>query len=472
MRLAHQLETDIPDVEKLQIAAYAPRITHRLGNARQADHAALLRAGPRHRRRAQPGRLHRILRPRFLRQLDARRAAASDRGRRELSDLGAVGAGQAAGEPGPEVLAEIRALDERLEGKPGEPIARLRVGIVAVLGRSGEAESLAYLRNVYYQRSGAPRAGGDEPHAASGRRELADPGRFAADGRRRAGATKFSPRWRKSIASRRPRSRIATRSCSACACRRTAASWSRELLEKWIGQTPYKPDAPLAEQLAAWQTWYATTFPNELPAELPKESQPNKWSYEELLSLPGSPKAKRAARRAAHRYFNDAPVHQLPSLQRPGRRHRPRSDDRRPAVPAEGNPGVDRLSEPGRLGSVREPDRDRRRQDVHRHRRPQAGRQHDRAASGRAERSSWRPTISKTCSRARSRRCRKAAESTHARTGGRPVRVLDEIARAERGRTRCGQRSLSDVSVSNLDRRCIRENYAEKVAVCRLRDLE
>ena len=32
---------------------------------------------------------------------------------------------------------------------PGEPIARLRVGTVAVLGRSGEPESLAYLRDVY-----------------------------------------------------------------------------------------------------------------------------------------------------------------------------------------------------------------------------------------------------------------------------------------------------------------------------------
>ena len=31
----------------------------------------------------------------------------------------------------------------------GEPVARLRVGIVAVLGRSGEAESFKYLRNLY-----------------------------------------------------------------------------------------------------------------------------------------------------------------------------------------------------------------------------------------------------------------------------------------------------------------------------------
>ena len=53
-----------------------------------------------------------------------------------------------------------------------------------------------------------------------------------------------------------------------------------------MGQAPgtYRPDAPLEKQLAAWQQWYATTFPDERPAELPKEAQPNKWSFEELAS--------------------------------------------------------------------------------------------------------------------------------------------------------------------------------------------
>ena len=51
--------------------------------------------------------------------------------------------------PGPDVLAEMRALDQRLDGREGEAIARLRVGLTAVLGASGEPESLAYLREVY-----------------------------------------------------------------------------------------------------------------------------------------------------------------------------------------------------------------------------------------------------------------------------------------------------------------------------------
>ena len=67
-----QLEADIPDVEKLQIAAYAPRITT---GWETPDKLIMLRyyeTGARHRGRPQPGRVHRKLRPRFLRQSYAR----------------------------------------------------------------------------------------------------------------------------------------------------------------------------------------------------------------------------------------------------------------------------------------------------------------------------------------------------------------------------------------------------------------
>ena len=88
------------------------------------------------------------------------------------------------------------------------------------------------------------------------------------------------------------------------------------LMEKWVGQTPYTASAPLNEQLAAWQAWYATTFPNERPAELPHESQPNKWSYEELLAYLESDNGKAGQRGARRTGVQRWPVRQLPSLQR------------------------------------------------------------------------------------------------------------------------------------------------------------
>ena len=95
-----------------------------------------------------------------------------------------------------------------------------------------------------------------------------------------------------------------------------------------MARTPYKADAPIDRTAGGVADWYATTFPNERPAELPKESQPNKWSYEELLSLPGkSQRAKRAARRAARRCSTTAQCMNCHRFNGKGEAHRPRSDD-------------------------------------------------------------------------------------------------------------------------------------------------
>ena len=75
--LTQQLESNIPDVEKLQIAAYAPRITAGWETQDKLIMLRYLETGSRHRRRPQPGWLHRILCPRLLRQLDARRTQGS-----------------------------------------------------------------------------------------------------------------------------------------------------------------------------------------------------------------------------------------------------------------------------------------------------------------------------------------------------------------------------------------------------------
>jgi putative heme-binding domain-containing protein len=78
------------------------------------------------------------------------------------------------------------------------------------------------------------------------------------------------------------------------------------LLEKWLGQIPYSPDAALGDRISAWQTWYSNTFPNELPAELPKETQPNKWSYEELVSYLETPEGKSGSPSRGEKVFHTA----------------------------------------------------------------------------------------------------------------------------------------------------------------------
>jgi putative heme-binding domain-containing protein len=54
-------------------------------------------------------------------------------------------------------------------------------------------------------------------------------------------------------------------------------------LEWWAGERPGEATATIPEQLAAWQTWFAEKYPDQLPAELPKPSEETKWEVADLI---------------------------------------------------------------------------------------------------------------------------------------------------------------------------------------------
>ena len=174
---------------------------------------------------------------------------------------------------GPDVLAEMRALDERLDGMEGESIARLRVGLDGRARRERRAGVAGVSARSVSQRARAPLAGGDESHAASGRRELGRAGRFAADDRRHRRRRKCSRRSRS--VDRRPEAAEPYRNVILLGLRQTPSGGDLavKLLEHWTGQPTAGAARRLAEQLAAWQAWYAEQFPDALPAELPKDSR-------------------------------------------------------------------------------------------------------------------------------------------------------------------------------------------------------
>jgi putative heme-binding domain-containing protein len=207
--------------------------------------------------------------------------------------------------PGADVLKEIRDLDKRLDGKSGEPTARLRVGIVAVLGRSNEKESLAYLRSVYVHQPErrAPVAMSLTQHPDG------DDWVVLVDSLRTVdGDTAREILGALARVDRQPDKSEPYRNAILLGLRLQANGGElvAQLLEKWVGQKPYQAGAPIAEQLGAWQNWYATTFPNERPAELPKESVQNKWSYEELLSFLDSKEGLAGSRSRGAQVFHDA----------------------------------------------------------------------------------------------------------------------------------------------------------------------
>ncbi len=121
--LTHQLETNIPEIEKLQVAAYAPRIA---SGWQTPDKLLMLRFLESVRDVEGGHSLSGYIEffARFFAQLtlaDRRQLIAV--GEEYPTSALSVLAGLPEN-PGIDVLAEVRALDQRLEGKTGEPIAR------------------------------------------------------------------------------------------------------------------------------------------------------------------------------------------------------------------------------------------------------------------------------------------------------------------------------------------------------------
>ncbi len=301
---AKQLEAHIPDLEKLHIAGYAPRIKDwrsddKMTMLRYYEMARSMEGG-----HSVGAYIENFARDFFVHlTADERRKLIAVGERFPASCLSALA--KLPGQPDPQLLAEIRALDQRLEGMPGEPIARLRVGIMAVLGGSGEAESLAYLRKLYLNdpQRRAPVAmsltqqpdGETWPLLVDSLRTVeGQPARTVLAAL--AGVDRIpdtSEPYRNTI-------------LLGLRLESSGGELAVQLLEKWIGQSPYSANAPLTQRLATWQEWYADLFPDELPAELPAESQPNKWSYEELLSFLESAQGQAGSPSRGAKSFHDA----------------------------------------------------------------------------------------------------------------------------------------------------------------------
>lgn len=291
-RMVAELAKDIPDGEKLHIAAYAPRLRtgwttpEKLALLRFYEDARVLPGGY-----SVSAYIEKFARDYFtLLSLAERRqvlAAGEFYPSAALSVLATLPP-----QPGPELLAEARALDGKLEGKMGEDrFARLRVGITAVMGGSGDAEALAYLREIYKnhpERRAAIAMGLTQSPEGENWALLVDalpilegiPAQdvltaLAKVDQRPEGAEPFRQVILQGLKLREEGKPLAT-----------------ALLAHWSGAQPAAATAPIAEQLAAWQTWYAQQFPKALPATLPAATVQNRWSYDELLSFLNSSEGK------------------------------------------------------------------------------------------------------------------------------------------------------------------------------------
>jgi putative heme-binding domain-containing protein len=303
--LARQLETDISELEKIHITAYAPRIK---GGWATSDKLAMLRQLEKMRGieggHSLGGYFEYFARDFFANlTLDDRQqiiAAGENFPTSALSVLAKLPE-----KPPAETLAAIRQLDQRIHGKPGEPMARLRVGIVAVLGASGEEQSLQYLRHLYLQEPErrAPVAMSLTQQPDGENWPLLLDSLRTAEGEAAKEILAALAR-----VPRAPETSEPYRNAILLGLRlqNNGGELAPKLLEHWVSQTPYPANAPVDQQLAAWQSWYAATFPNELPAELPKDSHANKWSFAELASFLESSDGKAGSPTRGAHIFSEA----------------------------------------------------------------------------------------------------------------------------------------------------------------------
>ncbi len=196
--------------------------------------------------------------------------------------------------PSDETLAQIRQLDKRLAGADSEAAKKLAIGVVAVLGRSGDETSLQFLREIYARdpsRRGyiamalAQSPEGENWPLLVQSLSIVD-GAFAQEVLKKLAAVERAPDKPEAVR------QVILRGLKLGDNGGDAAI---ALLEKWTDQKLGDSTDTVAARLALWQDWFSTTYPNEPEPQLPQESEDAKWTQDELLSFLSSPEAAKAS---------------------------------------------------------------------------------------------------------------------------------------------------------------------------------
>lgn len=181
-----------------------------------------------------------------------------------------------------ELIDTLSGLDRQLDATH-ESSQRLKVGIVAVLARSGDEQSLAYLREVWEQ----------DPE----RRQAVSMGLSLHPNETNWPYLVRSLPVLENSGAPLVLTQLATVEQApdepdpyrqvillGFKLKEKGASQAVRLLEHWTGQK-FASDGDWKEQLRAWQEWYAETYPDALSAEPPVEKAEARWSYEQLIEF-------------------------------------------------------------------------------------------------------------------------------------------------------------------------------------------
>lgn len=193
-------------------------------------------------------------------------------------------------QPGNKLLADLMTLDGELAHHPTPETARLQTGIVAVLARSKDAAAMAYLREAFEKYPDR------RPELAMGLAQQPDGENWPLLLRALPvldGIAAAEVLAQLATVDRKPEDPESVRQLILCGLRLDPqyAPLATQLLHHWTNAQPDSQDADPSAALAAWQTWYADTYPTAPPAVPPQESSQSAWSYDELLGFLNAPTA-------------------------------------------------------------------------------------------------------------------------------------------------------------------------------------
>jgi len=180
-----------------------------------------------------------------------------------------------------DTLSTLKQLDERLLARHDAETNRLKVGLVAVMARSGDEESLAYLRGLW------DRDPERRPALAMGLAQSPTPdnwnylvrslpiveGDVAQEIPQKLKTMKLAPEepeyYRQVI-------------LHGLELGAPGADDAMALLQHWTGKQQVA-DGDWRARLGAWQQWFARTWPDHPQAGPPAQREGRVWKYEELL---------------------------------------------------------------------------------------------------------------------------------------------------------------------------------------------
>jgi putative heme-binding domain-containing protein len=182
-----------------------------------------------------------------------------------------------------ELVESLKGLDAQLDPAQ-ESAQRLKVGIIAVMSRSGDENSLAYLREVWEQeperRQAVAMGLSMHPNEINWPYLVRSLPVLEANGApivlqqlTQVGQAPDEPDPYRQVI------------LLGFKLKDKGADHAIKLLEHWTGEKLGADDAKWKEKLTAWQEWYAETYPDALAAVPPTENPQATWSFEQITEF-------------------------------------------------------------------------------------------------------------------------------------------------------------------------------------------